>query len=214
MKRLALLAALAASAMPAVATPTVSGPGACGIRAVDNQSFLSCVDDQPAAAVGQPDRPIEPVARVVTPLEAWRARHNIGGRALLVDIRGMAEVIRDGSPLGSDANVPYLRSRSGATDSALLRSGHPPFNPQFLQRLDDVLAESGLKHDDPVVLICRSGTLSRIAAQLLIEHGYSDVRIVAGGFVGASDQAPQSGWKRSGLPWTRDFQAGWMRVAR
>ena len=214
MKRLVLLAALAASAMPAVATPTVSGPGACGIRAVDNQSFLTCAGDQPAEAVGPPNRPIEPVAREVTPLEAWRARHDIGGRALLVDIRGMAEVIRDGSPLGSDANIPYLRSRTGATDAALLRSSQPPFNPHFAQRMDEVLAQSALKHDDPVVLICRSGALSRIAAQLLIEHGYSDVRIVAGGFMGASDLAPQSGWKTSGLPWTRDFQAGWMRVGR
>ena len=213
MKRLALAAAFTTVALPALATPIVSGPGACGIRAVDNESFVTCAGDEPVQPVGLPQRSAAPVALEMTPLDAWRARHNIGARALLIDIRGVTEVVRDGSPLGSDANIPYLRGPGGVSDATLLRT-ESPFNHQFLQRMDEVLMEAGLKHGDPVILVCRTGELSRIAAPLLLEHGYRDVRIVTGGFAGATASVEHSGWKRAGLPWTRDLQPGWMRLAR
>jgi hypothetical protein len=53
-----LMAALAlALANTAEATPVVSGDGACGVRAVDNESFLTCDGDrapEPAAAAESP----------------------------------------------------------------------------------------------------------------------------------------------------------------
>lgn len=63
MKRLPLYFLALALPIGAGATPTVSGDGACGVRAVDNESFLTCEGDrapEPAAPmrarpVGEPD---------------------------------------------------------------------------------------------------------------------------------------------------------------
>src|SRR5512143_2925606 len=136
----------------------------------------------------------------ISPPAAWHLRHDHGGRALVVDIRGSAEVLRAGIPLGSDVNVPYLRNKLGATDTSMLASSGAPFNLHFLHQVDEALVEAGLNHGNTVILVCRNGALSRMASELLEEHGYVDVRYVEGGFEGAGGMP---GWKRAGLPWTR-----------
>jgi rhodanese-related sulfurtransferase len=144
----------------------------------------------------------------ITPAAAWHTRHDHGGRALIVDIRGASEVLREGIPLGSDVNVPYLRNKVGYTDRSLLENSGTPFNSSFLREVDEARAEAGLTFGNTVILVCRNGRLSRMAAELLEEHGYGDVRYVEGGFDGVG---PSPGWKKAGLPWTRRIPAAWMR---
>jgi rhodanese-related sulfurtransferase len=210
MKTYLLLAAVAA-ALPCAAAPVVSGPGACGARAVDNAAFVSCEGDELAVAMPAARQAAAPVARTITARDAWRLRHDRGARALLVDIRGIGEVIHHGMPLGSDANVPYLRTLSAFPDPGTIRSAGAPFNPNFLRHVDAARIAAGLRYQDPLVLLCRTGALSRYAAELLIEYGYTDVRIVSGGFDGAGG-ADGPGWKRAGLPWSREVQDGWVRL--
>lgn len=149
----------------------------------------------------------------ITPQDAWHLRHDHGGHALIVDIRGLGEVLSEGATVGSDVNVPYLRSRVARSDAAILAGDTLPHNPHFLARMDEALAQARLRHTDPVILVCRTGELSRRAAELLEEHGYGDVRIVMGGFEGARAPGgtPLPGWKKAGLPWSRQLLGGWMR---
>ena len=71
------------------------------------------------------------------------------------------------------------------------------------------LASKGLKPDDPIVLICRSGDRSAAAANLLAQAGFKSVYSVVDGYEGdlAKDgpkagQRVVNGWKNAGLPWT------------
>ncbi|MCK7592980.1 molybdopterin-synthase adenylyltransferase MoeB [Pseudomarimonas salicorniae] len=61
-------------------------------------------------------------------------------------------------------------------------------------RLELRLAESGLGAEQPLALICASGSRSLLAAETLRQIGFSDVRSVAGGF---------DAWKAAGLPVAR-----------
>ncbi len=67
-------------------------------------------------------------------------------------------------------------------------------NPSFLEEL----AAAGLRHDDPVYFICRSGARSYAAAQAAQAAGYRHVFNVAEGFEGRP--GAYSGWVAQGLP--------------
>ena len=54
-----------------------------------------------------------------------------------------------------------------------------------------------------------SGELSRMAVELLREHGYEHAYAVAGGFDGAAD-----GWKQAGMPWSERAEPGWIQVSQ
>jgi len=57
--------------------------------------------------------------------------------------------------------------------------------PALAQRLGEI------SHDIPVVLICRSGNRSQVAADILAREGYTEVGNVQGGMIA---------WQHAGLP--------------
>ena len=65
--------------------------------------------------------------------------------------------------------------------------------------------EQGIRRDQPILLLCRSGQRSRAAAIALTAAGYQRAYNVAEGFEGALDddghRGTKGGWKRAGLPW-------------
>jgi rhodanese-related sulfurtransferase len=67
------------------------------------------------------------------------------------------------------------------------------------------LEARGVTPDRPVLLLCRSGQRSRIAAQALTRLGYRSCYNIADGFEGPPDEERHrgrvTGWKASGLPW-------------
>jgi rhodanese-related sulfurtransferase len=65
-------------------------------------------------------------------------------------------------------------------------------------RFVEELAAAGLRHDDPVYFICRSGARSAAAAQAAQAAGYRHVFNVAEGFEGRPGAYP--GWAAQGLP--------------
>lgn len=77
-------------------------------------------------------------------------------------------------------------------------------------RNESFVAESqrglaGGPKDAPVLLLCRSGVRSRVAAQALTAQGYTRAYNISGGFEGDHDDNGQrghvNGWKADGLPW-------------
>jgi rhodanese-related sulfurtransferase len=84
-------------------------------------------------------------------------------KLVLLDVRSSDEYAHDGHIAGSRL-IPL---------------------PALSARLDE------LPKDTPIVCICRSGSRSQVAAELLVRQGFSDVANLAGGMIG---------WQQAGLP--------------
>jgi rhodanese-related sulfurtransferase len=113
-----------------------------------------------------------------------------GGHSLFVDVRMPEELASSGVATTVDANVPlFLLSNSD-------RKPRP--NLDFVAQVESRLAAKGLTKDDAVVVMCRTGRRSALAASLLAGFGFSHVYSVIDGFEG---DGPGAGWKSKGLPW-------------
>jgi rhodanese-related sulfurtransferase len=113
-----------------------------------------------------------------------------GGHALFVDVRMPEELAASGVATTIDANVPlFLLSGSDSK---------PRPNPDFVAQVQSRLTAKGLTKDDAVVVMCRTGRRSGLAASLLAGFGFSHVYSVVDGFEG---DGPGAGWKNKGLPW-------------
>lgn len=112
------------------------------------------------------------------------------GHSLFVDVRAPEELASTGVATMVDANAPsMLRSGSG--------SGLQP-NPDFVAEVERLLAAKGLAKNATVVVMCRTGRRSALAANLLASAGFSRVYTVVDGYEGDGEGA---GWKTRGLPW-------------
>jgi len=125
----------------------------------------------------------------VSPPEAWALAAS--GQAVLVDVRSNEERVFVGYVPGS-VHVPW------ATGTALNR------NPRFVRELE---AKLGGK-DKAILLLCRSGKRSALAAEAAAKAGFSLVFNVAQGFEGELDEHHQrgrlDGWRSLGLPWVQE----------
>ena len=110
----------------------------------------------------------------LTAREAYRMKREQGQRVLFVDVRGRGEADGANTPVGIDARVPYLEGREP----------HPEFRIDFTQNMDETLRAAHMRHYEPVILLARNGDYGAMAAQLLQEHGYSNVYVVNDGFDG------------------------------
>lgn len=130
-----------------------------------------------------------PYAGTVSPPDAWALVAN--GQAVLVDVRSLEERTFVGSVPGS-LHVPW------ASGTALIR------NPRFVRELE---ARVGAK-DKPVLLLCRSGKRSALAAEAAAKAGLALSFSVLEGFEGELDDRQQrghlNGWRQRGLPWSQD----------
>jgi rhodanese-related sulfurtransferase len=114
--------------------------------------------------------------------------------AVLVDVRTEAEWAYVGLPdlgaLGRDVVLTqWVRFPDGARNEGFL----------------DQLAAAGVRPDQPVAFLCRSGIRSAAAAAAATAAGYQRAYNVAEGFEGPLDvgghRGGAGGWKARGLPW-------------
>ena len=128
----------------------------------------------------------------VPPALAWQLVQ--ANRALLVDVRSTEERKFVG-------HVPGSLHVAWATGTSLVR------NPRFVRELEAKLAKDGGK-DAVVLLLCRSGKRSALAAEAAAKAGFTQVFNVLEGFEGEIDAAQQrghaDGWRFHGLPWVQD----------
>ena len=113
-----------------------------------------------------------------------------GGHSLFVDVRAPEELASSGVATTVDANVPLFLLAGG--------DGKSRPNPDFVAQVASRLAAKGLTKNDAVVVMCRTGRRSALAASLLAGFGFSHVYSVVDGFEG---DGPGAGWKTKGLPW-------------
>lgn len=133
-----------------------------------------------------------PFAGSLHPRDAWQLAQ--AGHAVLVDVRSTEERHFVGQVPGS-VHVAW------ATGTSLNR------NPRFVKELEaKVGPKSG--NERPVLLLCRSGKRSALAAEAAAKAGLTAVFNVQEGFEGDSDEHRQrghfNGWRFHGLPWQQD----------
>jgi rhodanese-related sulfurtransferase len=108
----------------------------------------------------------------------------------LVDVRSAEERKFVGQVPGS-VHVAW------ATGTSLTR------NPRFVREL-----EAKVGKDSVVLLLCRSGKRSALAAEAAAKAGFTHVFNVLEGFEGELNDAQQrgtaDGWRFRGLPWAQD----------
>ena len=130
-----------------------------------------------------------PYAGIVSAQDAWQLVQ--AGKAVLVDVRTSEERTFVG-------HVPQSLHVAWATGTAMNR------NPRFARELE---AKVGGK-DTVVVLLCRSGKRSALAAEAAAKAGFTQVFNIAQGFEGDLDAHQQrghsGGWRWHCLPWMQD----------
>ena len=130
-----------------------------------------------------------PYAGGVPPQLAWQLFSS--GEALLVDVRS-------GEERKFVGHVPDSLHVAWATGTALTR------NPRFVRELE---AKVGGK-EAVVLLLCRSGKRSALAAEAAAKAGFTQVYNVLEGFEGEIDaqqhRGVADGWRFRGLPWAQD----------
>jgi len=128
---------------------------------------------------------------------------------LFLDIRTRAEVNFLGMPSNADANIPYFTPDSWENFDAKKKVFKLAPNSNFLTAVEERLSEKGLNKNSPIVLMCRSGSRSAKAANLMKKAGYTKVYTVVDGYEGdksksgpTKGQRAVNGWKNGGLPWS------------
>ena len=131
-----------------------------------------------------------PYAGGVSPAVAWRLVQ--AGAAQLVDVRTTEERKFVGHVPGS-AHVAW------ATGTALTR------NPRFVRELEAKVVGG---KQAVVLLLCRSGKRSALAAEAAAKAGFTRVFNVLEGFEGEINEHRQrgasDGWRFHHLPWVQD----------
>ena len=129
-----------------------------------------------------------PYAGAVPPQLAWELFS--AGEVLLVDVRSTEERKFVG-------HIPGSQHVAWATGTALTR------NPRFVRELEVKVGKAAT-----VLLLCRSGKRSALAAQAATTAGFGRVFNILEGFEGEIDANKQrgskDGWRFHQLPWVQD----------
>ncbi len=131
----------------------------------------------------------------LTPKEAW-AQLQSDPETVLIDVRSSAE--------WTFVGVPDLSSIGGRliTQSWQIYPAME-IDGSFIPKLK----AEGLKADQPLLFLCRSGVRSVAAATLATALGFRRCYNIVGGFEGPVDGEKHrntiAGWKHDGLPWVQ-----------
>jgi len=132
--------------------------------------------------------------------EMWKAAPE---KVMILDVRTPAEYLFVGHPTMA-WKIP-VAAQTYEWDAA---TGKFPMKliPDFVARVKEVA-----QPDDTILVMCRSGGRSAIAANLLAQAGFKHVHNIIDGMEGDKVEDPEStfvgqrmrnGWKNSGCPWT------------
>lgn len=124
------------------------------------------------------------------PTDAWAVVQAAAAR--LVDVRSPEEY-RFVGHVPDSLNIPW------ASGTSMTR------NPRFTREFE---AKLGSDRDAPVLLLCRSGKRSVLAAEALAKAGYRAIFNVLEGFEGEisaqGQRGSRDGWRFQQLPWLQD----------
>jgi len=132
--------------------------------------------------------------------EKWKAEPD---KVKILDVRTLEEYLFVGHPTMA-WKIP-LATQTYEWDAEKKQFPMKPL-PDFVSRVSEVA-----KPDDTLLVMCRSGSRSAMAVNLLAKAGFKNVYSITDGMEGDAVEDPDSvflgqrlknGWKNSGCPWT------------
>ncbi|MGM0914745.1 MAG: rhodanese-like domain-containing protein [Pseudomonadota bacterium] len=147
----------------------------------------------------------------VTASEAYELMQE-NERAVLIDVRDPIEIKFTGFAEPTDIHVPWVLADRDSFD-AEAKTWPMVRNADFEAQVRAELAALDVAEDDPIIVMCRSGsTRSAPGADVIAEMGYSEVYSMTDGFEGGKLEEGDSrgvravnGWRNSGLPWSYEI---------
>ena len=128
---------------------------------------------------------------------------------LFVDVRSRAEVAFLGLPSEADVNIPYMMMPMMADFDEEKQGYALEINPDFPTVFKAYADEYGFSVSSPIIVLCRSGSRSAKAANLLYDMGYANIYSIVDGYEGdkAKDgptkgQRTVNGWRNGGFAWS------------
>ena len=156
----------------------------------------------------------------MTPAQANAYMQENAQKTLFLDVRTRAEVNFLGTPTVTDANIPYMKLNEWYAWNDKKGSFKMEVNSAFEGEVEHRMQAKGLSKNDTVIVICRSGSRSSKAADLLASLGYTKVYSIVEGYEGdkAKDGAQKgqrvvNGWKNAGMPWSYNLAKEKMYLA-
>lgn len=135
-------------------------------------------------------------------------------KVLFVDVRTRAEVNFLGLPTQVDVHIPFMVMPAFPEFDEKKKSYRLEVNEDFRDDILQYVSSHGYTPDTPIVLMCRSGSRSAKAANILTEMGFSQVYSVIDGYEGdkakdgtVAGQRVVNGWRNSGLEWSYSIKA-------
>ncbi len=150
-----------------------------------------------------------PFGLYLTPSDAHKATTD-DPSIVLIDVRDPIEISFVGHPEPMDANIPL----NTVTTRFNAKSGKYNMrrNAGFVSDVDALMKRLGLSKSDTIIVSCRSGPRSAVAARLLHAAGYENVWNQVEGFEGSIDPKTgarsKNGWRNAGLPWKYKIDVG------
>lgn len=139
---------------------------------------------------------------------------------LFVDVRTPSELNYLGTVSVIDAHVPLVLMDTTTWNDRKHRYKRAK-NPDFVSEVDAALEKKGLGKNDTVILMCRSGSRSARAVNLLADAGYTKAYNLVDGYEGSkakegADKGKRviNGWKNAGLPWTYSLDKRYMYFSK
>jgi rhodanese-related sulfurtransferase len=131
----------------------------------------------------------------LTPKEGYDILQNKPDTTL-IDVRSSMEFL-------------FVGHSVGAIHIAWIDEPDWDINPNFISEVEKIINHkvSGkeISKESPIILICRSGKRSKMAGELLLETGFSNISHIDEGFEGERDNNNQrstlGGWRFHQLPW-------------
>jgi rhodanese-related sulfurtransferase len=144
--------------------------------------------------------------------EAFEAKQAGADKVVFLDIRTPEEFEYVGHANIVDANIPYLKTDYSSWDEKKNLYAMVA-NSNFLVAFNDLMKQRKLDKKATVILMCRSGDRSALAADLLAKTGYTRVYSVYEGFEGDMAKGGDhdgkravNGWKNASLPWSYSME--------
>ena len=129
-------------------------------------------------------------------------------QVVFLDVRTRAEVMFVGIPRRVDVHIPLMELPAFAEFDPEKGGYRLQPNPDFEDAFLAWAKAHGVTAERPIIVMCRSGSRSAQAANLLYDLGYENVWTMVDGFEGdKARNGPMkglrvvNGWKNSGLPW-------------
>jgi len=128
-------------------------------------------------------------------------------KLVFIDVRTPAEVEYVGHTNLMDKNVPWHFKDFTKWNEKKKRYADTPKNDHFVADVEEVVKDKNLTKDNAIVLLmCRSGSRSAKAANVLTDAGFKNAYTLVDGFEGGKSKKTKlrtvNGWKNAGNPWT------------